>query len=577
MIRIIQKFFAFCSRENRKKLGLSVFFGVLIALFQGLKIPAIYITLTAVLTGNITINAIAISFSIILISIIGGSLLRSKATILQTEAGYGSCAEKRIEIASHMRYLPMGYFSAESLGAITSVATNTLQNLEGVATRVVMVVTEGMITTLVILLFLLFFDYRIALVLTAGFLLFLLANMILQKRSQKISALKNQADVDLVSRILEYIHGMAEVRAYHLTGERNAELESAVDRNAKRNTEMEFSVIPIITLQNFIIKTTGVAMSALSIFFYSSGSMDTVTCILMIISSFLVYASLESAGTYSALLRTVDISVDKVNAILSTPAMATEGEDIKPENHMIEAEGISFAYDRKLIINDVSLSIPDRTSLAIVGRSGSGKSTLTNLLVRFWDVSKGSITLGGHDIRAYSMDSLMKNYSFVFQHVYLFSDTIANNIRFGMPDASIEQVREAARKACCDDFITALPDGYDTVIGEGGASLSGGEKQRISIARAILKDAPIIILDEATANVDPENEDKLISAIDALTREKTVIMIAHRLKTVRNADCIIVIDEGRIRQQGTHDELMKEEGIYRSFIEERKKAVSWKI
>ncbi|WP_173386574.1 ABC transporter ATP-binding protein, partial [Ruminococcus flavefaciens] len=246
----------------------------------------------------------------------------------------------------------------------------------------------------------------------------------------------------------------------------------------------------------------------------------------------------------------------------------------------IEFRDVTFAYpddEETIVLNDINLKIRPGEKLAIVGPSGGGKTTLVNLLSRFWDVDEGRVTLGGRDVREYSMDALMRNYSFVFQRVYLFHDTIANNIRFGQPDAPMEAVIEAAKKACCHDFISALPEGYDTVIGEGGASLSGGEKQRISIARAIMKDSPIIVLDEATANVDPENEAELMQAVEALTKEKTIIMIAHRLKTVRNADRILVVDRGRIVQQGTHDELMAQEGIYRGFIQGREKAVSWKL
>ena len=230
-----------------------------------------------------------------------------------------------------------------------------------------------------------------------------------------------------------------------------------------------------------------------------------------------------------------------------------------------------------MIIDGVNLKIPEKTTTAFVGPSGGGKTTLTNLIARFWDVKGGSVKLGGRDVRDYSFDSLMKNFSFVFQRVYLFEDTIANNIRFGLPEASMDRVIEAAKKARCHDFIMSLPDGYDTVIGEGGASLSGGEKQRISIARAIMKDSPIIILDEATANVDPENEAELTQAIEELTKQKTIIMIAHRLKTVEHADRIIVIDGGKIVQQGRHSELMQQQGIYRTFVEDRQKAVSWKL
>ena len=257
--------------------------------------------------------------------------------------------------------------------------------------------------------------------------------------------------------------------------------------------------------------------------------------------------------------------------------MDISGAALTPERHDLRAEDIRFSYDQKPIINGVTLSIPERTTTAIVGPSGGGKTTLCHLLSRFWDVDGGQVTLGGHDVREYDMDSLMRNFSFVFQNVYLFHDTVANNIRFGQPDAPMEKVIAAAKKARCHDFIMKLPLGYDTVIGEAGGTLSGGERQGLSIARAMMKDAPIIILDEATANVDPENEKELMEAISLLTQEKTVIMIAHRLKTVRHADQIFVVDKGQIVQRGTHDELMKQDSIYRHFISGREKAVGWKL
>ena len=229
------------------------------------------------------------------------------------------------------------------------------------------------------------------------------------------------------------------------------------------------------------------------------------------------------------------------------------------------------------MLQDVSLRIPDKTTTAIVGPSGSGKTTLCNLIARFWDVNGGRVSIGGHDVKDYTLDSLMANISMVFQNVYLFNDTIENNIKFGKPNATHDEVVAAAKKACCDDFIDALPDGYNTVVGEGGATLSGGEKQRLSIARAMLKDAPIVIFDEATANVDPENEDRLQAAIEALTRDKTIIMIAHRLKTVRHADQIVVLDGGRIVQRGTHDELLAQKGIYSDLVGMREKAIGWKL
>ena len=577
MVEIIQRFFAFCGEENRRKFRASILLGVLQAIFEALKIPAIACMVRSLLRGSVETKDILLSLGIMLLSILGSGLIKARSTMLQTEAGYDTCAKKRVEIAEHMRYLPMGYFNENSLGQITSVTTNVMENLENVATRVVMLVCEGLLTTSLIIAMLLFFDWRIALVLLCGFALFLLANRFLQKAAGGLAGRKIQADEKLVEKVLEYLQGMAEVKAYHLTGAKSRELNDAISANVKVNTDMEMTLIPRMTVQSFLAKLTGVCMVALSCFFYCRGTMDALTAVVMVISAFIVNASLETAGNYSALLRVVDASVTRAQEILDTPQMDITGEEIRPENRNLHAQDVEFSYEKRKVIDGVTVHIPEKTTTAIVGPSGGGKTTLVNLLARFWDTDAGTVTLGGRDVRDYDMDSLMENYSFVFQNVYLFHDTIANNIRFGQPQAPMEKVIEAAKKACCHDFIQALPDGYETVIGEGGASLSGGEKQRISIARAMMKDAPVIFLDEATANVDPENENDLMQAIQALTAEKTVIMIAHRLKTVEHADQILVVDHGRIVQQGTHQNLMKEEGIYRNFISERREAASWKV
>ena len=577
MVKIIQRFFAFCGEENRRKFRSSIWLGVLQAFFEALKIPAIASMVRALLRGAVTTQDILLSLGIMLLSILGSGLIKAKSTMLQTEAGYDTCAKKRVEIAEHMRYLPMGYFNENSLGQITSVTTNVMENLENVATRVVMLVCEGLLTTSLIIVMLFFFDWQIALVLLAGFVLFLLANRLLQKAAGGLAGKKIEADEKLVEKVLEYLQGMAEVKAYHLTGLKSRELNDAIAANAKINTDLEMTLISPMTVQNYIAKLTGVCMVAFSCAFYCADTMDVLTAVVMVISAFIVYASLETAGNYSALLRIVDVSVERAKAILDTPQMDITGEDIRLETRDIRADAVEFSYEKRKVIDGVSLQIPERTTTAIVGPSGGGKTTLVNLLARFWDVDTGEVTLGGRNVRDYDMDSLMKNFSFVFQNVYLFHDTIANNIRFGQPEADMETVIAAAKKACCHDFIMSLPDGYDTVIGEGGASLSGGEKQRISIARAMMKDAPVIFLDEATANVDPENENELMRAIQALTAEKTVIMIAHRLKTVEHADQILVIDHGRIVQQGTHESLLAQEGLYKTFIGERREAASWKV
>ena len=577
MFNTLKRFFYFCSEDNIKKFYKSIILGVVKAIFEAMKIPAIALMMTGVLDKNVTMLHILGSLGIMLVSVSGNAIISYKSVMLQCEAGYGTCADKRIEIAEHLKYLPMGYFNKNSLGYITSVATNTMEALADVATRVVMFVTQGILTTAFVVMMVCFFDIRIGLVSIAGIVLYFIVNIFLQKRGQMMAPVKDSSDSRLVAKILEYLHGISEVRAYNLTGEKSRELNDAIRDNSKVCTDMEFKFIPLMFLQNIIIKLLGTLIAFLSVYFFLNGTMELLNAVVMVIASFILFSALDTAGNYSALLRTVDHAVAKAQNILDLPEMDIDGKDITPKNFDITIENVDFSYENRKIIDNVSLHIPEKTTTAIVGPSGGGKTTLCHLISRFWDVDSGRILFGGTNVKEYSMDSLMKNFSFVFQNVYLFSDTIANNIRFGQPEASMEKVIEAAKKACCHDFIMNLPNGYDTVIGEGGASLSGGEKQRISIARAIMKNAPVIILDEATANVDPENERELVTAIEALTKEKTIIMIAHRLKTVRNADNIIVVDKGRIAEQGTHEQLMKTDGIYKSFVQSRENAIGWKL
>ena len=577
MLEILRKFFRFCDTRERREFYTSIVLGVIAALFSALKLPAIGVMLQAILTGGVTAETILLSLAIMLVSVAGSSLLKYRATALQTDGGYCTTANKRVQIAEHLRYLPMGYFSENSLGAITSVTTNTMDNLSGVSTRVVMLVTEGIFSTAVMTLAIFLFDWRAGLLIAAGLVIYYFVNRALQAKSEKTTARKLAGDTAVVGRVLEYIRGIAEVKSYSLVGAYNRRLESAIDENADANTDMELKLLPLMLAQNVVAKLIDVGVVLLSLILYTGGHMELLTCIMLCICSFLLTEGLEQAGTQSSLLRVVDTCVDQASAILNLPAMDISGAELTPERHDLHAEDIRFSYGERPIINGITLDIPEKTTTAIVGPSGSGKTTLCHLLSRFWDVEAGTVTLGGCDVREYDMDSLMQNFSFVFQNVYLFHDTIANNIRFGQPDAPMEKVIEAAKKARCHDFIMKLPQGYETVIGEAGGTLSGGERQRLSIARAMMKDASIIILDEATANVDPENEQELMEAIGALTHEKTVIMIAHRLKTVRRADQILVVDKGRLVQRGTHDELIRQDGIYRRFITGREQAVGWKL
>lgn len=577
MFGVLKKFFLFSGKENGRKFKRSIVISLIDALASALKIPAIMSVLMGVIEGKDLGKYILGSIAIMAVSIVVGILCKMSSTVLQTEGGYTTAAFKRIEMAEHLRYVPMGYFNSNSIGEIASVTTNTMENLGDVATRVVMLTTQGLLETSMIILMILLCDWRIALVSFAGVAIFLVINTVMQNAGKQASSAKIDCDTELINQIMEYIQGISEVKSYNLIGKQTKRLNAANEACVRANVKMELAYVPYHFLQSVVTKLTGAAIIGLSAYFYINGSMSVLYAVGMSIAAFMLYGSLETMGTFSSLIHVVSVCVDKANAVLGLDTMDIDGKELNPENHDIEVKNIEFSYDKRKIIDGISLTIPEKTTTAIVGPSGGGKTTLCNLIARFWDVDSGEITLGGTNVKDYSMNSLMNNFSFVFQNVYLFADTIENNIKFGRPETTHEEVVEAAKKACCHDFISKLPDGYNTVIGEGGATLSGGEKQRISIARAIMKDSPIIILDEATANVDPENEKELTLAVDALTKEKTIIMIAHRLKTVRHADQIVVVDRGRIAQKGTHEELMKQDGIYRRFVDSRELAVSWKI
>ncbi len=577
MFRILSKFFKFSGNENSRKFKLSIGIGVIDALSSAMKIPAIMYILIGLMNGEAMGKYIKGSIIIMFIAIIISILCKKYSTVLQTEGGYNASAFNRIKIAEHLRYLPMGYFNDNSIGEISSVTTNTMEALGDIAARVVMLTTQGILETTMILLMIFLCDCRIGILASIGVAIFFLINSKMQKAGKIYSEKKVECDVELINQIMEYLQGIAEVKSYNLLGSQAKKLNTANNACAKINTIMEFTFIPYHFLQTVVTKVTGALIVIFCAYFYINNTMNATYAIGLTIVAFMLYASLETAGSYSSLLHTVNVCVDKANAILELETMDIDGTEIQPKNHDISLNHVTFSYGKRKIIDDISLSIKEKTTTAIVGPSGGGKSTLCNLIARFWDVEAGEITLGGINIKDYSMNSLMNNFSFVFQSVYLFADTIENNIKFGNPEATHEQVIEASKKACCHNFISKLPNGYNTIIGEGGATLSGGEKQRISIARAIMKDAPIIILDEATANIDPENEKDLMNAIKELTKEKTIIMIAHRLKTVRHADQIVVVEKGKITEIGTHEQLMNQGGTYQRFINTRKKAVSWKL
>lgn len=554
----------------------SVAFSLLHSIFDMFQIAALFLILIG-LTEGMTLQIIVFTLLLLIIGILGKIYCNYISDFSQTKVGYYMCAEKRIHVGDRMKYMPMGYFNDHSLGKLTSAVTTTIGDVENNAPSVLITVVHGFVHVVVITIVMFFFDWRIGSLCCLGILLFLVCNSMMQKKSQKISLERQRAQEDLVGATLEYIQGMNIVKSFNLGGNSNQKMKQAIEESRVRNTKLETVFIPYGAAQQFVLRLISVSIMFCSILFYLQGSMTLVYCLLMCVASFLIFSELEKAGGKSFALRLIESSIDKINEIDETPIMDLSGQNITPPNMDIELKDVSFSYGEHQIFRCINLSVPSRTTLAIVGPSGSGKTTLCSLIARFWDVQSGSITLGGTDIRDYTLDKLLSNFSIVFQNVYLFADTIENNIRFGKPDASHDEVVRVAKKACCHDFIMALPQGYDTVIGESGATLSGGEKQRISIARAILKDAPIVILDEATSSVDPENESDLQAAIESLTESKTVITIAHRLKTVKNADQIVVIADGKITQRGTHEQLKMQSGIYADFINIRHKTTGWKL
>ena len=576
MFDAYKRFFRFSGTEKSTWYK-GMAFELLRSIFEALQFVALLIVLRALVEQNITGATAWTALGIMVVSVAGAALCWYLAHNSEGHANYRMCGEKRIHIGERMKYMPMGYFNAQSLGSLTAAATSTMSDLESMSFAVIARTVVGMIRTAVFSLAIMCFDWRIGLVFFVGMLLFLWVNSRLLKKSRELSQGRLAAQTKLVDAVLEYIQGMSVVRAFHGDKAAKQTLNNTIKETENQNFKLERKRIPYNVLEQVVLRVTSVLAILLSIWLFLQGNMSLFTCLMMVVSAFLVYSELESAGEMFFMLPMIDASIDRVEEIDRAPRMDEGGSVQVPKSHDISFDHVDFSYGDRKIIDDVSFTIPEGTTTAIVGPSGSGKTTLTSLMARFWDVKKGSVKLGGIDVKDYSLDSLMSNFSMVFQNVYLFNDSIENNIKFGKPEASHEEVVAAAKAARCHDFIMALPDGYDTVIGEGGATISGGERQRLSIARAMLKDAPVVILDEATANVDPENEAELQAAIEALTGGKTIIMIAHRLKTVRHANQILVVDHGRIVQHGTHDQLIQQKGIYADFILNRKAAIDWKI
>ncbi|MBQ7433962.1 MAG: ABC transporter ATP-binding protein [Lachnospiraceae bacterium] len=576
MLSVFKKIWSFSIKE-KNNLQKSIVVGFLNAIFNAFLVAALYVVLKAIVENSVSTTTAWTAFGIMVVSIVGKIITQYFSQLQRTHAGYFMVADKRIDIGEKLKSVPMGYFNQNSLGQITAIETTILNDVESAVPVVLVTTLGGFLNSLVFALFILIFDWRMGVITLLGIAIFLLITSAMEKKSRQGVPARQEAQATLVETVLEMIQGMSVVKAFDLDNNLDKKVDRAIEESFNKNEKLEKEMTPYVAMQQLVLYVFGVALMFCAITSYINGTMELTNSLIMVVCSFMVYEQLKVAGSCVANMRIAEHSIDKANKIDDVPIMDEGGNDIVPPTTEIKFEHVDFAYEKKKILDNVSFTIPEKKMTAIVGPSGSGKTTLCSLISRFWDVDAGSVSIGGVNVKDYTLNSLMKNVSMVFQNVYLFADTIENNIKFGKAGATHEEVVEAAKRACCHEFIMALPDGYDTRIGEGGASLSGGEKQRISIARALIKDAAIVIFDEATANVDPENEDRLQKAIEELTKDKTVIMIAHRLKTVRNAEKILVLNNGKIAQEGKHDELIRKAGIYADFVNGRKEAIGWKL
>ena len=501
---------------------------------------------------------------------------------LQSAAGYLMFAEKRMELGGHLRKLPMGYFTFGNIGKISSVLSTDMVFIEEVAMSTLGNMMSYLLSSLVLLGFMFYLNWQLGLIAALVTILAWLVSRGMNKVSLREAAGRQEQSERLTDAVLSFVEGIGVIKSYNLLGEKSEELTGNFKRSRNTSLAFERKMTPWTMGLNVLYGIGIAAIFGLSVFLERSGVLSLAYVLGVLLFVFDLFGPLKALYGEASRLTVMNAALDRIEAVLDEPELPDTGKQhipaqAQPGQPEVRFHDVAFAYQDKEVLHHISFSMPPHTMTALVGPSGGGKSTIANLLARLWDVKSGSVAIRGVDTRQVPLAELMDHISMVFQRVYLFQDTIYNNISMGKPDATEEEVYEAARKARCYDFIMALPDGFQTVVGEGGATLSGGEKQRISIARCILKDAPIVILDEATASVDTDNESYIQEAISELVKGKTLLVIAHRLNTIQNADQILVISDGRISQHGTHEELMKQPGIYQDFVRIRMNSAGWSL
>ena len=514
----------------------------------------------------------------LIVSVAGQFVFQYLVDIKMDAEGFHVFRDLRLRVGDRLKGAPMGYFSEQRLSAITATLTTTVHQLEEFMTICMTGLSGGVAMAVAMSLFFLAFAPPVAAITFVGIAVGLVVLEWLRRRSSSVTREVTAAQEDMTDAVIEYARGMAVLRTFASPDEALAKAKASFERKRKADFDQEQAAQGILKLYALVFNLASCGVLFASCALYLTGALPLSWALTLLVAAFMIYGELISANNGAFLTKKIEGELDRVDEVCAVPKQDTMDAPLAPVGFDLAMEDVSFSYDGvRRVIDGVTLSIPEGATCALVGPSGSGKTTLVNLLARFWDVDAGRVALGGVDVREGTAESLLSRISMVFQNVYLFNDTVENNIRFGRPEASHGEVVAAAKRARCHDFIMELPKGYDTVLEEGGTNLSGGERQRVSIARAIMKDAPIVILDEATSSVDPENEHLLMAALAELTRGKTLVSIAHRLNTVRDADQILVVDGGRIVQRGTHEELVREQGVYRRFIELRREAAGWRL
>ena len=574
MFEMIHRIFEIAG-TSKPKIIAGVVYNILKSFFQGFMMFGVFLILLNL--DQLTPIIIVQAFCVVLGSVIGRFFFQWMYDRTMSGTGYDIFRDYRLEIGEKLKQAPMGYFSEQNLGTIQTMLTTTIADLEGYSMLAIEQMTSGVAMAILMSVMMIFFSPVIAVLSLIGLAIGLLVLGLVRKCASEYAPIYLEAQENLVNKSMEYIRGISVLRSLSKSEEGQREVRTSFQKKWDADYGQEKATAGVLRLYTLVYKIMSCVLIATAGGLFLSEKITLPYCLTFLFCAFTVYSDLENMGNSAFLSKKINTELDRLEEVTNIPRMDTSVEKLIIGHYDIALENISFSYNSRKVIQHLSLKIPEHSTCAIVGPSGSGKTTLCNLIARFWDVQEGTVYIGGKNVKNYTADSVLEYISMVFQNVYLFNDSIENNIKFGKPDATHDEVVAAAKRACCHDFIVALPNGYDTVIGEGGSTLSGGEKQRISIARAIIKDAPIVILDEATSSVDLEDGQALLAAIEELTRNKTLISIAHRLSTVKNADKIIVIDHGEIVQQGTHAELMQVDGIYKNFLRLRTEATGWKL